>query len=633
MSFQGKYQVLSALSEGEVRLFRAVQISSGRPVLVHHLAAGHTPAPKPDLASLIFLFLQTASTEQARHLLDMGEDDGRIFVVTADVPECLDLRKWLQLTPEAPAEKGGEPQPAEEAPRPEEPDTTTAFDSETLRVLHSPPSEPVPPSAEPLAAPPDIPNPENGLGDLEPPAEITAASFEAPESGPATFVEFWETASLSDLAGHPTPIPTPTHSGISPEVPSEVPEVSPEFSSGPSSLSVDDAPGAAMTDLLAPAIEPEEASADLPGAEEAEDISGQSVDLVRTPPEMMEVPVMPSEVEVPNPLPPLDVTPTESRHETEVPRGFKELLVEHDKDLLQAAPPVSTPGADDKQEPELEPAVEVPQPEIPEGFDVVFETSKPHLDSAWLDLPDQSGSMAAPAPIEPPTAWEEPALAPAVTDLPDTVPPAVSPPPEMVEDSPALSSPNAPGDHIQSAEVTSQFSVRPSPQAQSAHEELPPEAWSVPAPPVPPARPVPPAPMGDSASTAESAPPISSPPPTPADQVRPRDHVRMLENMRAVAGPRPPVRPPAVPPAGDRAAAKPAAPVEAPARASSPRVPAPQPPPRPQAPPQPPPALYVAHDTPSHTAGSKRKGWVPILILSSLFLMTVMLLLFFAFKR
>ena len=292
VSFQGKYEVLSALSEGEVQSFRARQVSSGRLVLVHHLAAGHTPGLQPDLASLVFLFLRRASVEQSRHLLDMGEDEGRIYIVTADAPECLNLRKWLQLVPEAPAEKGGESQPGEEAPSPADLNTTTAFNAEALRVLFSPPSAPVSPSSGPLV-PPVVSTSEESHNALEPPDDIPAASSEAPESGTTAFFEFWENASVGDLAGHPTPTPTPPTSEPSPESPSELLEVSPEFLSSPSSSSAHDSPGAAISDLPVPGTVPESVSAAVPAGEEAEDNSGQSVEFVLTPPEVMEVPATP----------------------------------------------------------------------------------------------------------------------------------------------------------------------------------------------------------------------------------------------------------------------------------------------------------------------------------------------------
>ena len=182
--FQGKYEVLSALSDGESQSFRARQISSGRPVIVHHLAASRTLPPQPDLASLIFRFLRSASAEEGRNFLDMGEEDGRIFVVTADVPECSDLRKWLQSVAEARSGKEGDAQPAAKGT----PDLgnivfTRAFTTEALRQFsHFPVSKPVPPSPGPGAAQPSVSPPEKSPGELIPSSEIPAASIEVHRS-------------------------------------------------------------------------------------------------------------------------------------------------------------------------------------------------------------------------------------------------------------------------------------------------------------------------------------------------------------------------------------------------------------------------------------------------------------------
>ncbi len=96
MDFQGRYQLLEMLSDGEARTFKALQTSSGRIVLLHQLWGERTPANQADLASLVFTFLRGATAEEMKSLLDMGEDANRVFVVTEDVPRCRDLRQWLQ---------------------------------------------------------------------------------------------------------------------------------------------------------------------------------------------------------------------------------------------------------------------------------------------------------------------------------------------------------------------------------------------------------------------------------------------------------------------------------------------------------------------------------------------------------
>ena len=99
MDFQGRYQILEMLRDGEARTFKARQTSSGRVVLVHQLWAERTPPNQPDLASLVFGFLRRATAEEMKSLVDMGEEESRVFVVTEDLPGCLDLRQWLQSAP------------------------------------------------------------------------------------------------------------------------------------------------------------------------------------------------------------------------------------------------------------------------------------------------------------------------------------------------------------------------------------------------------------------------------------------------------------------------------------------------------------------------------------------------------
>ena len=96
MNFAGRYQILEMLSDGETRTFKAVQISSGRNVLLHQLWVERTPPNQPDLASLVFGFLRGATADEMKILVDMGEEASRVFVVTEDLPVCQNLRQWLQ---------------------------------------------------------------------------------------------------------------------------------------------------------------------------------------------------------------------------------------------------------------------------------------------------------------------------------------------------------------------------------------------------------------------------------------------------------------------------------------------------------------------------------------------------------
>ena len=106
MDFQGRYKLLEMLSDGEARTSKALQISSGRVVLLHQLYQERTPPNQPDLASLVFGFLRRATAEEMKSLVDMGEEAGRVFVVTEDLPGCQDLRQWLQPAPGTPGTAG-----------------------------------------------------------------------------------------------------------------------------------------------------------------------------------------------------------------------------------------------------------------------------------------------------------------------------------------------------------------------------------------------------------------------------------------------------------------------------------------------------------------------------------------------
>lgn len=97
MSFLQKYRIDSKLGEDETMSFRAVDVSTGRAVLLHQLLHGRTPAGKPELASLVFKYLPGSGTPGTEHFVEMGQDEGRVFIVTADVPVCQDLRQWFDL--------------------------------------------------------------------------------------------------------------------------------------------------------------------------------------------------------------------------------------------------------------------------------------------------------------------------------------------------------------------------------------------------------------------------------------------------------------------------------------------------------------------------------------------------------
>jgi hypothetical protein len=605
-SFQGKYEVVSALSDGESRSFRALQISSGRPVLVHHLAAGQTPSPQPDLASLIFKFLRCASAEESRNFLDMGEDEGRIFVVTADVPECLDLRQWLQSVTEAHAGKEGDAQLAGEVtPDLSKIEFTRNFTTKVLRqISHFPVSEPAPPSPAPPAAQPPVPAPEKSPGVLIPPPEIPAASSEVSDHGPTDFSRFWEKSSPAEPAGHAASIPTPPASPKGAESPSKVSEDLADYLTGRSSSNIQDAPTEPMRTLKGQSAERERTPAADAGPAEAKGDAGRFADAaVLAPTEVMKPPPAPREAEVSKLSPQPGVPLVAAGPETQTPLDFAGLLVEKDKAPLQAAALSSTPDVDEEKEGEGKLAENVPPRPSPKGFEVVFQSSKPRSHPTLSGAPDQSGIMTAPVPIVPGPGPEE-AEPTAAGGLPLVPPPAASPVAGRIGASPAKGFPNVPGGPRPAVGVKKEPSAPPSPPfARKAFAESEKATRLVPSPPVP--------------ATGLS--------PVPGG-AQPGEYTRMIENVKAIAGP----LPTGVPPAGGRPPANLTGPAPPPSRA--PYLPAPVPPPYREPPPRFRPAPYIAKDTPAHPAGMKRKVWVPMLILGGLFLVTVALLLFFAFK-
>jgi hypothetical protein len=114
--------------------------------------------------------------------------------------------------------------------------------------------------------------------------------------------------------------------------------------------------------------------------------------------------------------------------------------------------------------------------------------------------------------------------------------------------------------------------------------------------------------------------------PSSPNRAQPGEYTRMIENIKGVAGPLPAVVPAGLPPASARSNPEPS-------QVSYLRMPSPQPPPYHEAAQQLKVSTYIASDAPAHSRSKQRKVWVPILILGSLFLLTVGLLLFFALKH
>src|ERR1039457_4392388 len=96
MGILEKYQIVSMLGTGETSSFRAQEVSTGRPVVVHQFLRGQTSVNQPDLMSMVLKYLSRADAPGIENYLDSGDDGDSVFIVTTDVPECLNLRQWLQ---------------------------------------------------------------------------------------------------------------------------------------------------------------------------------------------------------------------------------------------------------------------------------------------------------------------------------------------------------------------------------------------------------------------------------------------------------------------------------------------------------------------------------------------------------
>ena len=246
------------------------------------------------------------------------------------------------------------------------------------------------------------------------------------------------------------------------------------------------------------------------------------------------------------------------------------------------------------------------------GFEVVFQSSKPRSHPTLSGLPNKSGIMAAPTPM---------------------VPPAVTPPAEKIAGTPAIGSPWAPGEQRQAvgAKKEPPELALVAASCRQAVKESEQATRLGPTPPMPPARPSLPGAAGPTLPRQGGrGRRFRRLGPSPPNHAQPGEYTQMTENNKAAAGP----LPLEVPPAGYRPAANPTVPAPAPCTSPLPwrslrlhlRLTV-------RHPRSFRPSVYIAYSPPSRSAGKKRQVWVPILIFSSLFLMTVALLLFFAFKH
>jgi len=374
VSFQGKYQILSALGEGECQSFRARQISSGRMVILHHLAARQASSRQPDLPSLVFSFLRNATPEKSRELLDMGEEEGRIWVATVDSPDCLDLRRWLLSGLEPPPGGAGNALTAEGRIGPGDPDSRHVFNAEALRkawsVRDGAPASPVPPPA--------ISPAEESPGADIPPPETEFAPSQITEEGAHSVVGFWEKFSEAGPSEPAAPAPKSPAGPKNAEAPSAAPQGTAMFFPQRPPLDVSNAPDEGTLTLPAPAARAEPA---------------------------------PRRVDPP--------TPIQSGPEN------------RDDQPLAPTEKVEPIGASGRAEGDW--PADDSRSQVSKEFEVVFQSSKPPLPPNWGDLPDRPGGAGArppsPLPSPPPSPQFIPESERPTRKVPESPRPPASPVP------------------------------------------------------------------------------------------------------------------------------------------------------------------------------------------------------------
>ncbi len=168
MSFQERYRLQEIISEKEAKVYRAVQVATGKKVLVHQVFGERTPTGCKGIVTLIFQQSLSPAQKGPTPILDMGDFEGHIYVVTEDAEPFLDLRTWLNT--HAATKAAAAARPAEtKAPAAAQPSVaSTAPPSEGASMTHffapreilakdrpaQPPSK-APGEAPTMPAPPD----------------------------------------------------------------------------------------------------------------------------------------------------------------------------------------------------------------------------------------------------------------------------------------------------------------------------------------------------------------------------------------------------------------------------------------------------------------------------------------------
>ena len=100
MLLRDKYELGPVIKEGDVRTVSARELPQGSPVMIHELV---TSIAQLDVVPRVVKHLQRAPAGARTGILDMFEIEGRVYLVTSELPAFTGLRDWLASCSEAQA--------------------------------------------------------------------------------------------------------------------------------------------------------------------------------------------------------------------------------------------------------------------------------------------------------------------------------------------------------------------------------------------------------------------------------------------------------------------------------------------------------------------------------------------------
>jgi len=192
-----KYELGEVLAEGEARTRKAREVASGREVLVHQLSTSPDRGRSMDLLRMIHRFLRGRTPGTHNPILDLGEHDGAMCLVTERIPGFVSVRSWLERQVE-PGQPNPDDRPPPRDPPPPAPPSLAATlwaaaNAETAVVPQATPAgqdEPLPMNRKALLPemPPHADPTEATMVAVTPPVPSTATTLGASLAGaPASF--------------------------------------------------------------------------------------------------------------------------------------------------------------------------------------------------------------------------------------------------------------------------------------------------------------------------------------------------------------------------------------------------------------------------------------------------------------